>query len=409
MTMIWDKINPKLAEILKFFRPSMIRYWNKQEDLFSRYRSIILEGNWPKSDICKEFSVDFQKTNTLDELIQKHKRYSLLFRENLADSSILKNEKGEENFLDLKLTIAHQLLKDCILCERRCKVNRYNQTGYCGLKATAIVQGLKIHIGLEPPMIPGGNIFLFGCNFRCDFCRNYHSWSIDEKKPKLTDNFGIYINRLIKNGAININFDGGEASLNLNSIIQALKKNNNNASNYNNTDDNKHHNHNHHNVHNYTNHKPIILSTNFYLTPIALEILRDIVDVWLIDFKFGNDACAREIAEIENYWKIITRNLKVIKNDNEIVVRHLILPGHLECCSKPIMDWIAKNLPNSIPIHLMGQYRPFRKSKRTELNKKISHKDINEIQEYATELGINWKSVSGYHLVKYTKEDLNCP
>lgn len=55
----------------------------------------------------------------------------------------------------------------------------------------------------------------------------------------------------------------------------------------------------------------------------------------------------------------MTRNLKQIHDDGcgEICIRHLVIPNHVECCSKPILDYIANEIPNYL-VNIMGQYRP---------------------------------------------------
>ena len=43
------------------------------------------------------------------------------------------------------------------------------------------------------------------------------------------------------------------------------------------------------------------------------------------------------------YWETVTKNLKLVHEWGEdFVIRHLIMPNHIECCTKPILDWISK-------------------------------------------------------------------
>jgi putative pyruvate formate lyase activating enzyme len=42
-----------------------------------------------------------------------------------------------------------------------------------------------------------------------------------------------------------------------------------------------------------------------------------------------------------------------------MIIRHLVLPNHFDCCSKPVLDWISENLDNSkVRVNIMDQYRP---------------------------------------------------
>ena len=40
-----------------------------------------------------------------------------------------------------------------------------------------------------------------------------------------------------------------------------------------------------------------------------------------------------------------------------MIIRHLVMPNHVDCCSKPILNWIAENIPGTV-INIMAQYRP---------------------------------------------------
>ncbi len=33
------------------------------------------------------------------------------------------------------------------------------------------------------------------------------------------------------------------------------------------------------------------------------------------------------------------------------------MPNHVECCTYPILDWIAENMPGA-PVNIMDQYHP---------------------------------------------------
>ena len=70
------------------------------------------------------------------------------------------------------------------------------------------------------------------------------------------------------------------------------------------------------------------------------------------------------------------------------------MPNHIECCSKPILDYIAKELPNAV-VNLMGQYRPqFHAFKYSDINRRPTSQEMQEIRNYADKLGILWRPVS---------------
>jgi putative pyruvate formate lyase activating enzyme len=102
---------------------------------------------------------------------------------------------------------------------------------------------------------------------------------------------------------------------------------------------------------------PVVWKSDFHGTPQAFELLDGVVDVYVADFKFGNDECARRLAGIQNYTRIITRNLKIAASQSKLIIRHLLLPGHAECCYRPIVSWLHDNLP-SVPLSLRDGYLP---------------------------------------------------
>ncbi|GAH60438.1 unnamed protein product, partial [marine sediment metagenome] len=58
------------------------------------------------------------------------------------------------------------------------------------------------------------------------------------------------------------------------------------------------------------------------------------------------------------------------EGSGEICIRHLVMPGHIDCCSKPILEYIAKELPKAV-VNIMGQYRPqYRSSLYKEINRR---------------------------------------
>jgi putative pyruvate formate lyase activating enzyme len=54
---------------------------------------------------------------------------------------------------------------------------------------------------------------------------------------------------------------------------------------------------------------------------------------------------------------ILTRNLLQTAREARLIVRHLLLPGHFECCYRPIVEWMSENLP-TVPLRVMTGYLP---------------------------------------------------
>ncbi len=90
---------------------------------------------------------------------------------------------------------------------------------------------------------------------------------------------------------------------------------------------------------------PVVWKSDFHGTHEAFALLDGVVDVYLADFKFGNDAAARRIAGVENYVRVVSRNLTTAAGQGDLIVRHLLLPGHYDCCFLPVAAWLGANLP----------------------------------------------------------------
>ncbi|HLE67581.1 MAG TPA: hypothetical protein VI730_10565, partial [Burkholderiales bacterium] len=103
---------------------------------------------------------------------------------------------------------------------------------------------------------------------------------------------------------------------------------------------------------------PMLWNSNFFMSDEAMKPLRLTMDVWLPDFKFGPGRCAVELARTGWYWETVTANLRRLEEWGEdFTIRHLVMPGHVECCTAPVLDWIAGNMPEA-PVNIMDQYHP---------------------------------------------------
>ncbi|MBE6151223.1 MAG: radical SAM protein [Firmicutes bacterium] len=269
--------------------------------------------------------------------------------------------------------------KNCNLCERKCNINRYEKKGICGATNKLKVARAALHYW-EEPCISGnsgsGTIFFSNCNLKCLFCQN---------KKISTNGFGkkITINRLSdicielqEKGANNINLV--TPTHYVPSIIKGIKKAKKKGLNI-----------------------PIVYNTSSYETLDTLKSLNKIVDVYLPDLKYKDDTIARNYSNVKNYFTTATRNIDEMYNQvgtpifNEegimikgIIVRVLLLPGHLED-AKEIIKYLYDKYNNNIYISIMNQYTPVEKiDKYINLNRKVTDKEYDELIEYACDIGI---------------------
>jgi len=262
---------------------------------------------------------------------------------------------------------AESLLAACELCEHKCLVDRNaGELGECKVGTGMSVASAFDHLGEEPFFVPSFTIFFRSCTFHCQFCQN---WDISQvAEQELTPNMSeTALARHIDAHAYckNVNFVGGEPTPYLPFILRTL------------TD--------------VRADIPVIWNSNFYMSEQSMDILAGTVDVYLSDFKYGNDACAERLSGIKNYWRIVKRNHQLAFNDAEVVIRHLILPGHLDCCTKPILRHIADNMGEDVVVNLMDQYRPcYNAAGFPELTGRITADEFRQAVKYAEQLGLNF-------------------
>ena len=132
-------------------------------------------------------------------------------------------------------------------------------------------------------------------------------------------------------------------------------------------------------------------------------ILRVLTDVWLPDFKFGPGRCAMTLAKTPWYWETVTGNLLLLRDWGEdLTIRHLVMPGHVACCTYPVLDWIAEHMPE-VPVNVMDQYRPDNfcdphsakyRPQYAAIARRPKGSEIRAAYRYAERLGLNYETVT---------------
>jgi len=369
--------------VFRLLRPDANRVWQDEKIVkrFPRYKGIIDGEQIARYLIAKSISVEFNDDFALENLENLLKEKSLEFNQLLTkDVEELKNRKiVSKSYIDLAESIANRYLESCIFCERQCEVNRIaGQKGYCLLTKDSYISSAFLHMGEESVLVPSGTIFFQSCNFGCVFCQNYdisQAW----KNQKPIEDIAQKVNKiqlasiaekLVDKGAININYVGGDPIPNIHTIIGSL-------------------------IHQQSNICQL-WNSNFFLTDKSLSLIIDFMDFWLPDWKYGNNECGKKYSGIEKYFDVIARNHKRVHDEGsgEIIIRHLVMPNHVECCSKPILDYVAKELPKAV-LNIMAQFRPQWKSfKYPEINRRPKMSEMHEVKNYADELGILYEPVS---------------
>lgn len=365
----------------RFTRNNAITVWSKEiiQQRLARYRSIIDLKKPARYLLARSIQVDFNTTEPLSKLWKYHYKARNIFDRQLREIEDRQNLEIEkfpsQSFMDLKITITNRILQNCHFCERRCNINRRKELGHCKVDNTSYVSSAFLHTGEEAPLVPSGTIFFSGCNFHCAHCQNHDISCNPTNGTKVSpEQLSKIADELASQGAKNINYVGGEPTPHLHNIIASMKYQQSNITQ--------------------------LWNSNMYLSKEALELLIDIIDFWLPDLKYFSERCAERISDVKQYTPIVTRNIKTayLKGTKEMIIRVLVLPNHLECCTIPILDWISENTPEAL-VNIMAQYRPMWKvlhqpNEFKDITSRVSPDEMHRAYSHAKKLGLEFSSVS---------------
>jgi putative pyruvate formate lyase activating enzyme len=337
----------------------------------SRYFDIFQDKKLAKFQVAKKIEADFKTRNSVEDLWIMHeeltkKYYELEKQVDGKEVDVQKLPNPKKSYLDLKIEIANRMLRNCNFCERKCGVNRSaGNTGYCKCDSLFYLSTAFQHMGEEAELVPSGTIFSIGCNLTCIHCQN---WSISQHyetgDPLEAKRLAMVIEQLRRSGCRNCNMVGGSPTPFLHVWLEAFKYVNVNV--------------------------PTVWNSNSYYSEETAKLLAGFTDVYLLDFKYGNNECATRISNAPRYVEVCQRNHLYAVKYGEIIIRILLLPGHIECCAKPIIKWIAENLGTWVRVNIMDQYRPeWRAYEIPELRRRLTDKEYRTALEYARSVGLS--------------------
>lgn len=233
----------------------------------------------------------------------------------------------------------------CTLCPRECGANRVlGETGYCRCPATALVAKAMLHKWEEPVLAGSGGsgaIFFGGCTLGCTYCQNRKISRAPTGQEMDSAQLRELMEDLIAQGAENI--DLVTPTQYLPTILPALEE---------------------------KLAVPVVYNCGGYERPETIRALKGKVDIFLPDMKYADNALSKTLSGAEDYFAVASRAIKAMvevaglpkfsgkKLLSGVVVRHLILPGHIENSLK-VLDWLGQTFPqNQVLVSLMRQYTP---------------------------------------------------
>jgi len=275
-------------------------------------------------------------------------------------------------------------LADCDLCPHNCRVDRLQgEVGFCRSGSVPLVASICAHHGEEPPISGtkgSGTVFFGNCNMRCVYCQNCQiSQNPDAMRTKemTTSELAkqlVYLQDELRCHNINFvspsHFVPQMSRAVYEAVPLGLKI-------------------------------PLVYNTGGYDSLSALKLLDGIIDIYLPDIRYADNAVALRYSGVKNYVPVVRTaikemyrqvgNLKVDAREiarKGLIVRHLILPHNL-AGSEASLKWLANEISPDVFVSIMAQYYPAHQAnKYPELNRRVTAEEYEKVTRIMENLGI---------------------
>ncbi|MBW1848353.1 MAG: radical SAM protein [Deltaproteobacteria bacterium] len=264
-------------------------------------------------------------------------------------------ESFKKGLLKKKAEAAWDILKSCVLCPRKCGVDRQSgETGVCKTGMNALVSSYNPHFGEEAPLVGShgsGTIFFTHCNLLCIFCQNFdisHQGYGEEISNEQLADLMLQLQNL---GCHNINFVTPTHIVPhiLKALEVAVKEGLS---------------------------VPLVYNSSAYDSVETLRILEGVFDIYMPDFKFWSS----DVGDFEIDESGIARR--------GLLIRHLVLPANFSG-TQDVLRFIAQKVSSNSYVNIMPQYRPCGRASEIEaLCENLSSDDYEKALQMAKSEGI---------------------
>ncbi len=256
---------------------------------------------------------------------------------------------------------------NCRLCPRACGVDRtQGQRGFCGQPDGMRVAKIMRHFWEEPVLAGEGGsgaVFFSGCTLGCLYCQNQQISTGQQGDRMEPAALRARMEELISQGAENI--DLVTPTHFLPDILPALQP---------------------------KLPVPVVYNCGGYESVETLRALEGLVDIYLPDFKYGNNGLAFQLSGAGNYFSVAASAIQEMvrqtgpyvmegeKLKRGVLIRHLILPGQIENSLK-VLDWIGETFPKgTVLVSLMRQYTPMERVRNMPpLNRTVTEEEYEAV------------------------------
>ncbi|NNL76519.1 MAG: radical SAM protein [Desulfobacterales bacterium] len=286
----------------------------------------------------------------------------------------------KKGLLKNKIAEANILLASCVICPRKCDVDRHaGETGTCKTGEQSWVSSYSCHFGEEAPLVGShgsGTIFFTHCNLLCLFCQNFDISHQDNGQPVSGDDLAGIMLALQNQGCHNINFV--TPSHVVPQILAAVEIGVQQGLSI-----------------------PLVFNSGGYDRVATLKLLDGVFDIYMPDFKFWDSHVAETTCRAPDYPHVarkaiieMHRQVGDLQIDDTgiaqrgLIIRHLVLPDGL-AGTREIMRFIAQKVSPNSYVNVMSQYRPCGKAAEFKgFNSKLAPEDYKLAVQAAKEEGI---------------------
>lgn len=286
----------------------------------------------------------------------------------------------ESGVLSQRVDRLEVLMESCGLCPHQCEVNRMEgERGTCNTGNRPMVSAFQAHFGEESPLVGrggSGTIFFTNCNLDCIFCQNYDISHLGRGEEVTYEELAAMMLTLQRRGCHNINLVSPTHQVYaitralLSAIPEGL-------------------------------HLPIVYNSGGYDTVETLQLLENVVDIYMPDFKYMNHEASAELSGVPDYPEVAVKALRVMHRQagdlvtdekriayRGLLVRHLVLPNDL-AHSEKVLDEIAKISINTY-VNIMDQYRPeYRARECPDIRRRVTLQEYDHAIHYARTIGLH--------------------
>lgn len=266
---------------------------------------------------------------------------------------------------------------NCNQCPRKCNTERTeDHFGFCGVGKLPKIARAALHFDEEPPISGtrgAGTIFFSGCNLKCVFCQNYEISETRQGVVITPYQLSEEYRKLEASGAQNIEFV--TPSHYTDAILESLTY--------------------------YQPRLPLIWNSSGYDSIETLKRLEGVIDIYLPDFKYSDNALAKRLSHCGDYVETAAAAIDemlrqqpriIIENgvmQRGVIIRHLVLPSHTKN-SIGVLELIKERYDTRALVSLMAQYMPAGKAADyPDINRKLTKREYHKVLDKYMELDLD--------------------